>query len=93
MKVRDRPSCSTIRLGEFQCRFPSKQCMQLLIHPSQVGCYPVALQQKSQASTSQGERELVMQLLGQYLQFQFTETCFERNMLIRSSTNKCKEKL
>lgn len=40
--------------------------MQLLRHPSQVGCYLVALQQKSQASTSQGELELMMQVLGQY---------------------------
>lgn len=61
--------------------------MQLLIHPSQFGCYPVALQQKSQASTSQGEHEPMIQVLGQYLQFQFTEMCIERNMLIRSSTN------
>lgn len=66
--------------------------MQLLIHPSQVGCYPVALQQVA-GIHSQDEHELMMQVLGQYLQFQFTEICFERNMLIRSPTNKCKEKL
>lgn len=43
--------------------------MQLLIHPSQFGCYPVALQQKSQASASQGEHELMIQILRQYLKF------------------------
>lgn len=102
-KQKNRPSCLTwhpikaicipIRLGKFLCRFFSKQWMQLLIHPSQVGCCPVALQEKLQASTSEGEHELVMQILGKYLQFHFTEMCFERNMLIISSTNKCKENL